>query len=700
MIWPSFLNVALLGGLVAVGIPILIHLMLKTRQRRMKFSTLRFFDFLDEEAVRSRKLRHWLLLLLRLLIIILLVLSFARPFLGPDTATAAQRRPLVVVFLLDRTLSLTVRDPDGLRWDRARAAARKILYGLPREARVGLLACGGQAEWLAQPGPATDALKALDAAQPVLAGGDLGDGLHLAARYFARENASGSNLLYIVGDFQRTSARRVPDAPLPLNIRVEWVPVGDALTPNLAVTEVNLAVASGQTSAVILANFDVEDSNPTTARLLVDGKTIATRTCSLPAGAVSNLDFTLPRLPAGWHSVMVQLEANDPLPADNMRHQAVYVPPPLPVLLVEPRQGVKVYQEETFFVRSALDPHFGQTNSGLAGFEVDLTVPDDLNRRLATGSRHGPYALVIVPGLKRWPPGAAAALAGFVEKGGGLLLFAGEGISINHYTTELGHLLPGRWATLEVATDLDWRIGEWEKRSPIFAPFRQPGSGSPAVARFTKRLALQIRDGDQVLARFQDGQPAMLLRQVGRGQVLFFNSTADVLWHDWPRHKTYVPWLHCAARYLAGRNLDLETTRPTARFTSTEADVALGKEHRGASLQWVRPDGTIHELKADDQGLVHGLDFPTPGIYSLRDAQGRELQRHAANAPPLESDLAAFTPQEMQSRLVRAATNPAISPASLLAGNDDQHREWWRLLLCLGLLFMLIETMVGNRTVP
>lgn len=700
MLWPSFLNAALLGGLVAVGIPILIHLMLKTRQRRMKFSTLRFFDFLDEEAVRSRKLRHWLLLLLRLFIIVLLVFAFARPFLGNDSLLAGKQRPQVVIFLLDRSLSLTTRDAEGVRWERTRAAARKLLYTLPRDAKVGIVACGGHAEWLAQPGPATDALKVLDTTQPLMTGGDLGDALSLAARFFASQGAQASNTLFVMGDFQRTSARRVAEAFMPPNVRVEWFSAGEAHTPNLAVTELNLGAAIGQTSAVMVANFDEEDHGPVTTRLLVDGKALLSRTLCLSAGARSNLDITLPPLPPGWHSLSLRLEYDDPLPADNVRYQALYVPPPVPVLLVEPKTGAKVYQQETFFIRTALDPNFGDTNSGLAGFAVDTTPPDEINRHLMTGNAYGTYALVIVPALKRWPAGTSAALLAHVEKGGGLLLFAGEGLSVNHYTAELGPLLPGHLGASETAADLDWRIWEWDKRSPIFAPFRQPNSGSPSVARFFKRLNLQPREEDQVLARFQDGQTAMLLRSVGRGRVMFFNATADVQWHDWPRHKTFVPWLHSTARFLAGRNPELETLRSSSFLTGTETDLFLGKEWRGSSLKWVRPDGQEQTVKADEQGAVPNLEMTLPGLYSLRDPQNRELRRLAANVPPEESDLAAFTPQEMQARLVRADTSsPSLATAVLLAG-ETGHREFWRLLLLAGLLLMLTETIIGNRTVP
>lgn len=53
-----FTNMALLSGLAALAIPILIHLLLKRKKQRLRFSTLQFFVKQDERASKRRKLRH------------------------------------------------------------------------------------------------------------------------------------------------------------------------------------------------------------------------------------------------------------------------------------------------------------------------------------------------------------------------------------------------------------------------------------------------------------------------------------------------------------------------------------------------------------------------------------------------------------------------------------------------------------------
>ena len=42
-----FTNIGLLAGLAALGIPIVIHLLLKRKKQRLRFSTIQFFQKQD-----------------------------------------------------------------------------------------------------------------------------------------------------------------------------------------------------------------------------------------------------------------------------------------------------------------------------------------------------------------------------------------------------------------------------------------------------------------------------------------------------------------------------------------------------------------------------------------------------------------------------------------------------------------------------
>ena len=75
----GFLNIAFLAGLVAVGVPILIHLLNRRRVKRIKFSSLEFLDEVNRQRMRRVNLTRILILVLRAMAVLFLVIAFARP---------------------------------------------------------------------------------------------------------------------------------------------------------------------------------------------------------------------------------------------------------------------------------------------------------------------------------------------------------------------------------------------------------------------------------------------------------------------------------------------------------------------------------------------------------------------------------------------------------------------------------------------
>jgi hypothetical protein len=101
----------------------------------------------------------------------------------------------------------------------------------------------------------------------------------------------------------------------------------------------------------------------------------------------------------------------------------------------------------------------------------------------------------------------------------------------------------------------------------------------------------------------------------------------------------------------------------------------------------VRSDGTLV------------FEVPISGFYSVTDDSGRERWRLAANPPPVESDLAAWEPSAVESRLARRTDAESDLPPGWF-GNEPDRQEWWRILLAAALAFLLIETVVANRSTP
>jgi hypothetical protein len=77
----SFLYPSFLWGLLALSIPIIVHLFNFRRAKKIYFSNVSFLENVKESSSSKLKVKYLLVLLSRLLIVTFLVLAFAQPFL-------------------------------------------------------------------------------------------------------------------------------------------------------------------------------------------------------------------------------------------------------------------------------------------------------------------------------------------------------------------------------------------------------------------------------------------------------------------------------------------------------------------------------------------------------------------------------------------------------------------------------------------
>ena len=126
-----FLNPAVLFGLLAASIPVLIHLFNLRKLKRIEFSTLAFLKELQKNKIRKIKLKQWLLLALRVLIVLFLITAFARPTLeGVSIGGTTSAAKTTAVFILDDTYSMSVIDGKGSWFNQAKGTIQELLRQL------------------------------------------------------------------------------------------------------------------------------------------------------------------------------------------------------------------------------------------------------------------------------------------------------------------------------------------------------------------------------------------------------------------------------------------------------------------------------------------------------------------------------------------------------------------------------------------
>src|SRR5436309_1177821 len=135
----TFVFPALLGGLTLIGVPVLLHLIMKQKPRHLLFPAFRFLLERHRTNQRKLRLRHLLLLALRLLLVIGICLALARPRIFSDRLNLTGERPVAAVLVFDTSLSMGYQAAGETRLDVAKRRAQELLDELPDGSKFAVL---------------------------------------------------------------------------------------------------------------------------------------------------------------------------------------------------------------------------------------------------------------------------------------------------------------------------------------------------------------------------------------------------------------------------------------------------------------------------------------------------------------------------------------------------------------------------------
>ena len=121
-----FQHPALFGLLALAGLPVLVHLLSRTRPPEYRFSNVEFLRKVIRRTARFRRPKDWLLLILRTLALIALAAAFISPLLVSSNAALPGERTTVIL-LIDRSASMAAREGAGSRFETACAEAARFL---------------------------------------------------------------------------------------------------------------------------------------------------------------------------------------------------------------------------------------------------------------------------------------------------------------------------------------------------------------------------------------------------------------------------------------------------------------------------------------------------------------------------------------------------------------------------------------------
>jgi hypothetical protein len=674
----SFLAPLFLAGLAALAVPVLIHLIQKERKNVVAFPSLMFLKRVPYQSVRRRRIRNWALLALRLAAIALIVAAFARPFLRGTSLVAAAEGSREVVIVLDRSYSMG----HGDQWQRAQRAAIETVDNLAPGDRASLVLFSTSAAVAVRSTDERARLTSeIGASTPSAGATRFGPALKLAGSLIAESNLPRREVV-LISDFQRAGWTGAEGLRLPESTIVTPVVIEPGDVRNVAVTPaaVQRETFQGQERVIVTGGVLNRSASPIAdldVSLEVDGRVVQTMPVSIEPHGAATTTFAPVTITADNTRAAVRIP-DDALAADNAFHFVLTPPRPVDVTLVS-----RSTRNSTLYLTRALaigeNPRFTVTPRNVDGLTDDVLsrtrviIFDDVNPSDVTAAR-----------VKR-----------FVEHGGGVFVINGPQAA---WSGTAADLLPATSAgAVDRTRGAAGAVGGLEYGHAVFEPFRAPRSGDFSAARFYGYRSVTAAKDAQVLARFDDGAPALIERQVGRGRVLMFASTLDLYWNDLPLKPVFLPFIHQVVRHLSSYRERPVSSTVGQVIDLSEYVVASAPGATVAGRLILSPSGQREDLEGE-QGRV--LELAEQGFYEIREARpGSPTAVAASNVELVESDVTPVDPQEIAAAVTGGSRATSAIGGVIVLPDEAQERSqrlWWYLLFA-GILLLTGETLVAHR---
>ena len=694
----SFLAPLFLLGALALALPVVFHLVRRTSQAKIPFSSLMFLLPTPPRVTRRSRLEHILLLCLRCLVLALLSLGFARPFIQRAISTPPASQPgKWMLVLVDISASMRRES----LWPDALAKLRSVLDRTTLSDQVAVFAFDRQLrpivsfeQWndMAPGERASLTAQRLGSLTPTWSATDLGGALTAAAE--ALENAANraqsvsspaARQIILISDLQEGSrldglqgyewprglelVSRPVAARRPSNAGLQWMAEPDESASALPAAPVRIRVANSSDSQ--REQFQLRWA-PDAAPGILRGETLS---AYVPPGQ-SRVVATTNTVTDGTGE-RLQLTGDDQ-DFDNL----IY-------LVSSPPETISVFFAGTD----------GETDPAGALYYLKRALQDTRRQRvqvavLAPGAPPAPLEAgrpslwVIARGAV---PSQAKAIREQAAAAGGTVLLVMDSSAM---ALILGDLLGNQPAPADEATATGYAmLGQIDFEHPLFAPFADPRFSDFTKIHFWKHRRLNL-DGlaqARVLARFDNGDPAWVQIPLGRGSVLVLTSSWQPADSQFALSSKFVPLLYSLLDQSRG------LPPPPVQYW-VDDPVSLASWRASGPVRIRKPDGTVAELAAGERVFTQTQQR---GMYTVLSPQ--PTQRFVVNLALAESRTAPM-PIETLARLGVPLRSPGLESEAPFkeaaqqraALERESQQKLWRWLVLAAIAALLLETLLAG----
>jgi hypothetical protein len=678
----SFLYPYILWGLLAVTIPVIIHLFNFRKFRKIYFTNVRFLEELKQQTRKQSKLRHLLVMMARILAIAALILAFAQPYI-PRVKNAARPDAINQVNVyIDNSFSMEALGTNGPLLEEAKIRAREIASAY-RSSDLFMLTTnefeGRYQRWMSK----EEFLQMVDEIQPTPAVRTVSE--VTGRQYESFTDAPGqAKACYLVSDFQLSMAdfeNMKPDSLL----TVWLVPLQASRTENLYIDScwfVSPVYQLNQGVKLVARIINDSETNyeKVPLKLMVNGKQKALASFDIQPGAFRDVELPFTNYENGIQSGTLEI-SDYPVIFDDQMFLTYNVAGSIPVLSING-------QDESPYLNSLFgkDSAFLFVNNSYKNIDYDRLLD---------------YNLIVLNELNELSSGLIQELTGYLENGGSILFIPApkaDMVSQREFLSSVGSNYYLNYRTEET------RVSELDLNNPVFADvFEKTATGDrtldntdlPVVKSFYE-ISRQLQSSQMVVMTMLNGKAFLTRESVGKGLVYLLAVPLEEQFSNFARHAVFVPAIYRIALlsaasdplyYIIGRDNKIELSNTyingdnTLKIVSQAGDFDfipglqnLDKKLNIRIYNQVRKAGQYELLKNNE--ILKGLSFN----YNRKESAMKFESR-----------------TELQDLISRySLTNTRIiaemgKPLSEAIKDMNQGTRLWKLFIILALGFLAVE---------
>jgi len=665
-VFPSFL-----WALLALAIPVIIHLFHFRRFKKIYFSNVKFLKEIKEETASRSNLKHLIILLSRMLALAFLVLAFAQPFLTKKEQLVVKGKKAISVFI-DNSFSMNARNQEVSLLEMAKAKAREIANAYGPEDRFQLITQDfeGKHQRLVSK---DEFIAYVDE----VAGSNRShilDEIQQRQKQVLKDNTAAQKTCFYISDFQQNLLPWKNDSLL----QYYFVPVQAYDQKNVSIDSVWLnapvpMLNESNQLVIRLKNAAAENTDNVQVTLKINNETKAVKEISLAGEAtvIDTLGFTVAR--PGWNEGEVSI-TDYPIDFDDHYYFSFFIE-----------------EQSQVMSLNGSDP-----NDYLSALFANL--PEQKLIQQPAGQVNyanlGDNKLIILSHLKEISSGLAFELKKYIEEDGSLIVFPSKDANINSYTQFYKSLGVN---TLEKLDDSLRPVDEINAAHPVFKDVfsRIPKNLDLPVIKKSMIMSRLAYTGEEVLLKFKDGSSFLSCYNLGSGRIYICAASLDKEVSNFALHPIFAPFIHKVAilagsvpfhSYFIGRQNNIEAR---IKVDGTDNVLRLSND-KGEFIPGQR-------LMGNQLSLAINNGIKEAGVYKLLQGQQNQVASFGFNYDRRESEMKFLNTESLKENF--------NAPNSLVIENVNQDLKnvvseldkgvaLWKWCLILALVFLGVEILL------